>query len=63
MKPPRNSGTGIQRTMTRRLKGRPLFPGVSLEDLRYRRELAIADGDMTLAFTLACEIDRKRGLY
>ena len=37
--------------------------GDSLEELRFRRDLAARDGDMKLAMACAIEIDKKRGLY
>lgn len=58
---PRYSYAGIETTLRRRRKGRE-FPTATLEELRWRRDLAVADGDMTLAFRLACEIDKARGL-
>lgn len=61
-KPPRKSFVGIETTLRRRRKGRE-FPTATLEELRWRRDLAIRDGDMTLAFRIACEIDKARGLY
>ena len=59
---PRNSSAGKETTLRRRRKGRE-FPTATLEQLRWRRDLAVADGDMTLAFRIACEIDKARGLY
>lgn len=35
----------------------------SLEDLRFRRDLAARDGDLKLAMACAIAIDKKRGLY
>jgi hypothetical protein len=43
--------------------GGPFLAGMTLEDMRERRDLAVHDGDMRLAFALAIEIDRKRGFY
>lgn len=60
MSKPRNSYAGIETTLKRRRKGRE-FPNATLDQLRWRRELAVADGDMALAFRLACEIDKARG--
>ena len=60
--PPRYSFAGIETTLRRRRKGRE-FPKASLEELRWRRDIATAEGDMTLAFRLACEIDKVRGFY
>ncbi len=57
---PRNSFAGIETTLRRRRKGRE-FPAATLDQLRWRRDLAVADGDMTLAFRLACEIDKLKG--
>ena len=37
--------------------------GDSLEELRFRRDLAARDGDMKLAMACAIAIDKKRGLY
>lgn len=63
-RPPRNSGAGIERETARRtFCGRPLMEGMTLAELRERRDLAIADGDAGLAFSLACAIDKARGLY
>lgn len=36
---------------------------VTLEDLRWRRDLALRDGDRKLALACAIAIDKKRGLY
>jgi hypothetical protein len=47
--------------LRRRRKGRE-FPTATLEELRWRRDLATADGDLTLAFRLALEIDKACGL-
>ena len=35
----------------------------SLEDLRFRRDIAVRDGDMKLAWACAVAIDKKRVLY
>lgn len=35
----------------------------SLEDLRFRRDLAVRDGDVKLAMACAIAIDKKRGFY
>ena len=35
----------------------------SLEELRFRRDLAAQDGDIKLAVACAIAIDKKRGLY
>ena len=37
--------------------------GDSLEELRFRRDLAARDGDMKLAMDCTIAIDKKRGLY
>ena len=34
--------------------------GNNLEDLRFRRDLAVRDGDLKLAFACAIAIDKKR---
>lgn len=39
------------------------WAGCTLEELRMLRECALKDGDMAKAFSLATEIDRKKGLY
>ncbi len=61
MSTPRYSYTGIETKLRRRRKGRE-FPNATLEELRWRRDLAQADGDMTLAFRIACEIDKVKGV-
>lgn len=42
---------------------RKLAKECSLEDLRWRRDLAKRDGDFRLAFRLATAIDIRKGLY
>lgn len=37
-----------------------LWPTATLDELRSRRDLAVADGDMPLAFKIAYEIDKVR---
>jgi hypothetical protein len=37
------------------------WPKATLSELRGRRELAVGDGDLTLAFQLAIEIDKAKG--
>ena len=39
-----------------------LWPTATLEELRARRNLAVADRDMNLAFTIAREIDKLKAL-
>lgn len=58
--PPRKSYAGIETTLRRRRKGRE-FPTATLDELRWRRDLAVIDGDTALAFRIACEIDKLRG--
>ena len=35
----------------------------SLDILRFRRDLAVRDGDLKLALACACAIDKKKGYY
>lgn len=42
------------------MKNRRRWPAASLQQLRDRRDLAKADGDLNLAFDLAIEIDKAR---
>lgn len=35
----------------------------TLEELRFRRDMAARDGDLKLAVKLATAIDKKRGFY
>ena len=37
--------------------------GDSLDELRFRRDLAVRDGDMKLALACAIAIDKKKGYY
>jgi hypothetical protein len=39
------------------------FSGMTLDDLRFRRDLAKREGDLGLAFKCAVAIDRLKGLY
>ncbi len=44
--------------------GLPKLPsGLSLQDLRWKRDIAARDGDLQLALAYAIAIDKKRGLY
>ncbi len=59
-KPKKRSPKAARKTP--RAKGlypkRLLYPKATLQELRDRRDLAVVDGDLKLAFKLAFEIDK-----
>ncbi len=62
LKHSRSNGAALDRKFPKDKNGR-VWPKATLEELRWRKELALYDGDVKLAFVLACEIDKARGLY
>ncbi len=46
-----------------RLFSSEFLEDLTLEELRARRDMAVHDGDLKIAYACASAIDRKRGLY